>query len=184
MTPACSTGIGKQGPISEPIGSGSNWGLEASRVPFAWDFLEAIQRRGTWTGVQTALIDTGFAPHRDLPNLMIGVPDPGTGTGVPLCRLDPSGAEKCWGNNPITLTEDHGNLSAGALGARSGFAGGGHVGITGVNPLAQMSGLPYRNFSLNLLGGAAGLNDEAMEITDTLLNEVGPSGRLPRPRQG
>src|SRR5262249_32636100 len=113
-----------------PKGKGSNWGLEASRLPQAWNLLEAIRRKAPL--IQTALLENGFQAHRDLTRLSILSGDQA------LCWSGPSG-DKCTENH----TESHGNLSAGALGADYDFPGGQNVGVVGVNPTALMLGTPY-----------------------------------------
>ncbi|MGD2124180.1 MAG: S8 family serine peptidase, partial [Gemmatimonadota bacterium] len=88
---------------------GGNWGLELSRVPQMWNLNGALSKAEAlvWTGVY----DVGFIDgHEDLP------PD------LPFINLSPS------------VLNDHGNLSAGIIGAKFNNP----VGIDGVNPFSGL----------------------------------------------
>ncbi|HEV7665609.1 MAG TPA: hypothetical protein VGQ62_18905, partial [Chloroflexota bacterium] len=49
---------------SPPLGSGGNWGLEASRFPQSWNLLQAIRAKNAT--VTTGVVDAGFQAHADL----------------------------------------------------------------------------------------------------------------------
>ena len=82
----------------EPIGTGGNWGLEASRFPQAWNLLDSIIETGGAgygpSGPQTVDLDGGFdLTHPDLKNVTL-IDDlcPPDTPGV--CNPNPTGARR------------------------------------------------------------------------------------------
>ena len=95
----------------EPVGTGGNWGLEASRFPQAWNLLDSIIETGGGgygpSGPQTVDLDQGFdLLHPDLQNVaLIDNLCPALTPGV--CNPNPKGAE----------ATHHGTATAGIIGA-------------------------------------------------------------------
>jgi subtilisin family serine protease len=84
----------REGPgTPESTSSDGNWGLKAVRFPAAWNFADAIRRRGQ-SKVKVGIVDVGFSAHEDLDFAVSGIA---------------SGSPK-----------DHGNHVAGIVGARWG----------------------------------------------------------------
>jgi subtilisin family serine protease/plastocyanin len=126
-------------PGDEPSGEGGNWGLEASRVPQTWNLVEEVRRRGNSFRVYTGVIDAGFETHDDLPNLDLSQ----------LCKslIDLGGdlvfQNKCTENTP----NSHGNHVAGTIGAiydNDSIETGRSLGVSGINPVARMHGVPAK----------------------------------------
>jgi alpha-tubulin suppressor-like RCC1 family protein/uncharacterized protein YkwD/plastocyanin/thiol-disulfide isomerase/thioredoxin/uncharacterized membrane protein YphA (DoxX/SURF4 family) len=120
---------------------GGNWGLEASRFPQAWNWMDVIQRNNPQ--IRTGIIDGGFEAHKDLSHLNF----------EPLCRTSWLGL----GSVCTTVVADaHGNHVAGIIGADfNNLSNNRSVGISGANPFALMNGISYKTNS-NILGSSSG----------------------------
>src|SRR5712691_1275917 len=108
----------------ETAPTGANWNLEASRVPQAWNLLEAIRRRNGGIGTGVGVIDEGFLVHSDLLRMSI----------EPLC-MTIGGTTSCLARS----VSDHGNHVVGIIGASyNNPAGplqpGRSLGVSGVDP--------------------------------------------------
>ena len=111
-----------------PVGAGGNFGLEASRFPQAWNWNDAIVKKGVST-VHTAVLDGGFdGAHPDLQKMQV----------LNLCFL---GGLRCTANSSDPLVQAHGTSVAGIVGATfdNGPAGPASVGTVGANPFANVS---------------------------------------------
>ncbi len=138
---------------------GGNWTLEASRLPQAWNLREAIQRLGHIESVSTAVIDSGFEDHPDMPaagpNRVVEV----------LCKTLPTGP-KCTKNEPGS----HGQLVSGIIAAvydnPSTTEANRSLGLSGVNPVARVSAI------VNEYQGSGVDYADIQEIVELTLNQV------------
>ncbi|HEV7664238.1 MAG TPA: S8 family serine peptidase, partial [Chloroflexota bacterium] len=149
---------------SPPLGSGGNWGLEASRFPQSWNLLQAIRAKNAT--VTTGVVDAGFQAHADLE---FTYPSLCRAKGVPLF-------EKC----SATPADDHGNHVLGIIGAKfdNVAVAPRTLGVSGGNPVARMVGASA-NFSQ--LGTVAGLFSDYVDVVDMMVSQ-GESGALPNLR--
>jgi uncharacterized repeat protein (TIGR01451 family) len=119
-------------------GIGSNYGLEASRFPQAWNLLDETRRRSpSGPSTDTVVIDEGFdLSHPDL-------------TGAELELLCTPGNTFCSDNplDPATglALSDHGNAVAAVIGApfdRGDPASRTSLGVVGANPTTDLHLVP------------------------------------------
>ena len=143
--------LGWEDLASEPDGRGGNWQLEVSRVPEAWNVLDTIRNRGV--GIDTIVLDGDFSVHEDLPF-----------TAGLLCKTAADGTPACTAHSS---RGDHANNVSGIIGAkfdnRASANADRSVGVSGVNPVAQISGY-------EVLGGSLPASqqwDRLFEIFDT-----------------
>ena len=142
-------------PSVSPDGAGLNWNHEFSRVPAAWNLLDALGERSTARRATTVVLDSSFAPHDDLSRLEIVQT---CGFLSLLCTYE-------------GVTSDHGNHVAGIVGADFD-----DDGVTGVDPFGRLLGLPW-NFGGTTLFDRRG---DILLALDLLLRDV-QDGRFPMP---
>jgi uncharacterized protein YkwD/plastocyanin len=147
---------------NEPDG---NWGLKASRFPYAWNFAESLKRKDS--GMITGIVDAGFQQHVDLPGL-----------DIPSELCDASGA--CTSLGPWLQDEagpSHGNHVAGIIGAAwdnpspaGDPAAKRSLGVSGGNPVAKMQGFTMSGGHEVELEGAAWTFDSQLQLFDRILH--------------
>jgi Ca2+-binding RTX toxin-like protein/Tol biopolymer transport system component len=152
-----------------PGDSNGNWGLKRSRFPQAWNLAEAIKAKNPQ--IVTAVVDGGFEAHKDLLGLQI------------RSQLCPSNTTTC-----VSLTSGdddyrkHGNHVAGIIGAAFDNPAttepphaARSLGVSGGNPVARIQGIPLDGFDdqRQVLGGAAFLHDDLVDLFDLLLRDKG-----------
>ncbi len=145
----------QEGAGGEPLGDTGNWNLEASRFPQAWNLRETIQRSGNVESTRTGVVDSGFEQHED----MIG-----TRSVEVLCKPTPDGP-KCTKNEPGS----HGQLVSGIIAAvydNDSIEEGRSLGLSGVNPVARVSGVPY------VFEGGSFAYAEILEIIELAVQEL------------
>ena len=138
------------------LGTGGNWGTEASRLPQMWNFREEVVTRGNYESIRTAVIDAGFEKHPDLDaNLTIET----------LCKPTPDGP-KCTNQN----VDRHGPHVSGIIGATydndSFTEPGRSIGVSGANPVARMSGISF-GFQIG-----SNTHAETLESIELVLDKV------------
>ncbi len=110
-----------------PLGTGGNWGLEASRFPQAWNLKDAIAEKAKADPahrVRAGVVDVGFSSHPDLPTL----------TYRSLCATPT--------NCTLMTAHDHGTHVAGTIGAAwnddASAEPGRSSGVSGANPSVEI----------------------------------------------
>ncbi|HEX5614914.1 MAG TPA: S8 family serine peptidase, partial [Acidimicrobiia bacterium] len=155
-----------------PVGTDGNWGLESARFPSAWNVLDTVRRRNP--SIDTVVYDQGFDPtHPELSGAAV----------VGLCSSD----DNCT-DTPGELSK-HGNHVAGIIGAtfdNDGAEPGTTVGISGGNPVADMSLVSwYGNFEYARVPDNGPSYEEMTSTSanwalwDKLLDEKRPGGAWP-----
>lgn len=119
-----------EGPQIAADGKGANWGQELTRVPQAWNLLDAAKLGGASGASRTVVVDSGFADHVDLERLK----------ALQLCSSSIAGLTGgligvCTSTGP----SDHGNHVSGIIGADFD----GH-GVNGVDPLSELTGVSWK----------------------------------------
>ena len=143
-----------EGPGIAPDGAGVNWNHEITRVPMAWNLLDALDQRSTGTRATTVVVDSTFAPHDDLSRLEI----------IRSCSIF---SIVCTSGG---VSSDHGNHVAGIVGADRD-----DDGVTGVDPIGRLIGFPWEV----TYGGAVDRRNLLLAL-DLLLRDV-VEGTLPMP---
>ncbi len=106
-------------------GFGLNYNMELSRLPQAWNLLDALRRDGATGRSTTVVVDSAFEDHDDLGRLAI----------VRVCGAD---GRTCTTPNASSIPNDHGNHVAGIIGADQD-----EWGVNGVDPFSRLFGLPW-----------------------------------------
>jgi LPXTG-motif cell wall-anchored protein len=145
-------------PPEFPVGAGFNWGLELARVPQAWNLLDGARDSGAQDRGATVVIDTGFEEHVDLDRLQI----------LQLCTSTVVGAIDAGLPGLCTTLEpsDHGNHVAGIVGADFDDSG-----VTGIDPLSRLYGLPWQ-FESGAKPRVAGLDARIPVVLSLLLRQI------------
>ena len=150
------------------LGDRSNWHLEASQFPAAWNLRETIEQ-GNPTA-RTVVADTGFTAHPDLPDLDI----------VELCQ-----DALLWGDCTTSNGAEHGMHVAGIVGADhddpDAEPDDTGAGVAGGNPVADVAGVAVIGPPMAMLEDFTLLVDAIEEGRLGDVRVINYSGGMPMP---